>query len=206
MLARPLASSGRRLHSDRLQPGLKWAARVTLVMNGTGARAVTMNADMSTAELPIREFDAEATKVRLRVKFNADPAAISQIVEGVMKVVADQQCACGHELDIEIALRESLANAILHGAGSDASKKVECSVACDESRGMLVVVRDPGEGFDPAAVPSPLLAENLFANHGRGIYLINQLMDHVEFTRGGTEIRMRKFPKTDVDAKTCGLG
>ena len=179
-------------------------------MSATGALALTMTVDMSTAQLPIREFDAEATKVRLRVKFNADPSAISEIVEGVMKVVADLQCACGHELDIEIALRESLANAILHGAGSDASKKVECSVACDEGRGMLVVVRDPGQGFDPASVPSPLLGQNLYSNHGRGIYLINQLMDHVEFTRGGTEIRMRKFPKAEVDPavnpKTCGLG
>jgi len=178
-------------------------------MSATGARAFTISASMSAAELPIREFDAEATKVRLRVRFNADPGAISEIVEGVMKVVADLRCACGNELDVELALRESLANAILHGAGSDASKKGECSVACDERRGMLVVVRDPGQGFDPASVPSPLLAENLFAGHGRGIYLINQLMDQVEFTRGGTEIRMRKFPKTEVDSavnpKTCGL-
>jgi len=194
MLARPLASSG----GGFILAGsctARGSRPVTLVMNGIGARTVTISANMSTAELPIREFDAEATKVRLRVRFNADPGAISEIVEGVMKVVADLQCACGNEMDVELALRESLANAILHGAGSDASKKVECSVACDESRGMLVVVRDPGEGFDPQSVPSPLLAENLFASHGRGIYLINQLMDHVEFARGGTEIRMRKFSK-----------
>jgi anti-sigma regulatory factor (Ser/Thr protein kinase) len=34
--------------------------------------------------------------------------------------------------------------------------------------------------------------EQLFSNHGRGIFLISQLMDHVEFGHGGTEIRMRK--------------
>ncbi len=66
------------------------------------------------------------------------------------------------------------------------------SVACDQARGVLIVVRDPGLGFDPSQVPSPVEGECIFSSHGRGIYLINQLMDHVEFGRGGTEIRMIK--------------
>jgi anti-sigma regulatory factor (Ser/Thr protein kinase) len=41
-------------------------------------------------------------------------------------------------------------------------------------------------------VPNPLAKENLQATHGRGIYLINQLMDEVSFERNGAEIRMRK--------------
>jgi serine/threonine-protein kinase RsbW len=69
---------------------------------------------------------------------------------------------------------------------------VQCCIACDEEHGILIVVRDPGPGFDPHALPSPLMGENLFAAHGRGIYLINQLMDEVSFKRGGTEIHMRK--------------
>ena len=65
-------------------------------------------------------------------------------------------------------------------------------MACDESKGMLIVVRDPGPGFDPAAIPSPTLGHNIYRHHGRGIYLINQLMDEVSFEKGGTEIRMSK--------------
>ena len=52
--------------------------------------------------------------------------------------------------------------------------------------------RDPGPGFDPRLIPSPVRGQNLFRHHGRGIYLINQLMDEVSFERGGTEIRMLK--------------
>ena len=63
---------------------------------------------------------------------------------------------------------------------------------CDPESGMLIVVRDPGSGFDPAEVPSPVVGERLFADHGRGIYLINHLMDEVRYERGGTEIWMRK--------------
>ena len=54
------------------------------------------------------------------------------------------------------------------------------------------VIRDPGEGFDPASIPSPILGENIFESHGRGIFLINELMDEVRYERGGTEIHMIK--------------
>ncbi len=57
---------------------------------------------------------------------------------------------------------------------------------------MLIVLKDPGPGFDPEKVASPRKRENLFSHHGRGIYLINQLMDDVRFEKGGTEIHMRK--------------
>lgn len=54
------------------------------------------------------------------------------------------------------------------------------------------MVKDEGEGFDPAMVPSPLVGENIYSEHGRGIYLINLLMDQVEYKGGGTEIYMRR--------------
>jgi len=65
-------------------------------------------------------------------------------------------------------------------------------VACTESSDVVIVVRDPGSGFDPSEVRNPLASENLHSDHGRGIYLINQLMDEVSFDRNGAEIRMRK--------------
>lgn len=109
-----------------------------------------------------------------------------------MTEVRAMGCAAGKEFEIETALREALANAVRHGCGNDATKSVEVCAACDEARGMLVVVRDPGPGFDPAAIPSPTVGRNLYRHHGRGIYLINQLMDEVSFEKGGTEIRMLK--------------
>ena len=109
-----------------------------------------------------------------------------------MKVVRETNCAIGSEDDVELALSEALANAVVHGAGSDPSKIVECDVACDEEHGLLIVVRDPGRGFDPKKIADPCFGENIYASHGRGIYLINQLMDEVEFRKNGTEIHMIK--------------
>ena len=139
------------------------------------------------------EFERNKLMIRIEVTLNADPTAISPVVEGIMEMAQRMECASGKEFEIETALREALANAILHGCNNDATKKVQCCVSCDEERGLLIVVRDPGTGFNPVAVPDPLKGQNVYSNHGRGIFLINQLMDEVRFERNGTEIHMRKY-------------
>lgn len=137
-------------------------------------------------------FDAKKLILKLSVTLSADRNAVDPVVRSVMEVVRQMKCAAGQENDIELALGEALANAVVHGASSDPSKIVECDVACDEERGMLIVVRDPGSGFDPASIADPCIAENIYSSHGRGIYLINQLMDEVRFQKNGTEIHMIK--------------
>jgi len=140
------------------------------------------------------DFDTSDLLVKVDLKLPGDVNAISPVVENVMGIVKEMGCAAGKEFEIELSLREALANAIEHGSGHDPSKEVQCCVACDHARGMLIVVRDPGPGFDPSQIPSPIVGKNLFATGGRGIYLINQLMDEVRFERGGTEIHMRAKP------------
>jgi serine/threonine-protein kinase RsbW len=140
---------------------------------------------------PICNFDSEKLLLKLSVTLSAERSAIPPVVQGVMDIVRQMKCATGKEDDIELALTEALANAVVHGAKGDPSKTIECDVACDENR-MLIVVRDPGEGFDPKTIPSPMHGENLYSDHGRGIYLINQLMDQVRFLKNGTEIHMLK--------------
>lgn len=137
-------------------------------------------------------FDAEKLGLKLSVTLSADREAVEPVVRNVMNIVREMKCAEGREDDIELALTEALANAIVHGAKSDPSKVIECDVACDEQRGMLIVVRDPGPGFDPTQIANPCHGENIFSSHGRGIYLINQLMDEVQFHKNGTEIHMLK--------------
>ena len=138
------------------------------------------------------EFECARLAVRLDTELPGDAAAITPVVDRVLELVRETGCAQGKEFEIETALREALANAVRYGCEHNPEKTVQLSVACDPERGMLIVVRDPGLGFDPAQVPTPVVGEQLFSHHGRGIFLISQLMDHVEFGHGGTEIRMRK--------------
>ena len=137
-------------------------------------------------------FDPEKLVLKLKVTLAAERSAIDPVVQGIMDVVRNTQCATGKEDAIELALTEALANAVVHGAKGDPKKIVECDVACDETRGMLIVVRDPGPGFDPAHIPNPVVGENIYSNHGRGIFLINTLMDEVQFKNNGKEIHMIK--------------
>jgi serine/threonine-protein kinase RsbW len=138
------------------------------------------------------EFDTHHLALKLKVSLAADRGAVDAVVQRIMEVVRKMECASGKEDAIELALAEALANAVVHGAKCDPSKRVECDVACDEQHGMLIVVRDPGDGFDPATIPNPLQGENIYSSHGRGIFLINQLMDDVKFHKNGSEIHMLK--------------
>ena len=148
--------------------------------------------DTSGQQIPEYDFDPEKLNLRVRVTLAADRKAVDPVVEQVMDAVREMKCVNGKEDAIELALQEALANAVVHGAKEDPNKIVECLVACDEQRGVLIIVRDPGEGFDPKGIPSCTMGENLYSNHGRGIFLINQLMDEVKFRKNGTEIHMVK--------------
>jgi serine/threonine-protein kinase RsbW len=137
--------------------------------------------------------DGQPPSAHFEVSLPADITAISPVVGWVMRLVSELEYASGKEFEIEMALREALANAVLHGCKADPAKKIECSVSGDRKGGILIVVRDPGVGFDPASIPSPTDDSNLHADHGRGILLINKLMDEVHHESNGTVIRMRKF-------------
>jgi serine/threonine-protein kinase RsbW len=138
------------------------------------------------------EFECADLLVRFDFEMPGIASAISPVVERVLAIVAESGCAQGKEFEVETSLREALANAVRYGCEHSPGKTIQVSVACDQARGVLIVVRDPGPGFDPSQVPSPIEGECLFSSRGRGIYLINQLMDHVEYGKGGTEIRMVK--------------
>jgi len=147
---------------------------------------------MSANPVSTCNFEADKLSLKLRVTLVAEKTAVDPGVQGVMEIVKQMQCATGKEDAIELALAEALSNAVVHGAKADPSKIIECDVACDETRGMLIVVRDPGSGFDPATLPNPCCGEQIYSDHGRGIYLINQLMDEVKFMKNGAEIHMLK--------------
>jgi len=99
---------------------------------------------------------------------------------------------------VGVAIRESVINAIKHGNRNDATKRVFVefeTTTPPEPPGLLIRVRDQGEGFDPQSLANPLDPENLLKASGRGIFLIRNFMDDVQLQRapeGGMEIRMTK--------------
>ena len=148
---------------------------------------------MTTDVSPETSGNGHSAPVHFEVALSADVAAISPVVGWVMRLVGELEYSAGKEFEIEMALREALANAILHGCKADPAKKVECTITGDRDHGIMIVVQDPGSGFDPKSLPTATDDSNLQSDHGRGILLISTLMDEVKHEHNGTVIRMRKF-------------
>src|SRR6267378_3675350 len=117
---------------------------------------------------------------------------ISPLVDWLMSLIAASRCIFGEEQFVELALREALSNAIVHGNRLDARKLVHVRCCCQRGKGVFIVVRDQGQGFDLTKVPDPLALENLWSEHGRGIHLMKLAVDEISFERGGTEVHLRK--------------
>jgi len=145
---------------------------------------------MSAESTPRWRLEGKMPRLPLSVWLPGHQSSIAPVVQSLMDVVRDTHIAAGMEFEIEIVLREAIANAVVHGCGNDPSKVVECALTCSESGRVSIVVGDPGPGFDPESVPNPVTADNVYSTHGRGIYLIKQFVDDVWFERGGSEIHM----------------
>jgi anti-sigma regulatory factor (Ser/Thr protein kinase) len=122
----------------------------------------------------------------------AVPSSIQTVSDGVTQLLTSRGWKEPDIIKVDLALQEALANGIRHGAKNDPSKFIQCVVSTDPSGEIVVVVRDPGTGFDPAQVANPLEGDNILKSSGRGVFLINQLMDDVAFADGGREVQMRK--------------
>lgn len=90
---------------------------------------------------------------------------------------------------IMLTLSEAVTNAIVHGNKEDPQKKVFVSAEYD-ARMLKIEVEDEGEGFNPDKLPNPLKKENLLDQGGRGVYLIKQYSDKVEYSNGGRKVTM----------------
>jgi serine/threonine-protein kinase RsbW len=104
---------------------------------------------------------------------------------------------------IEMAVHESMINAIWHGNKNDSSKSVWLQFKIHPDR-LEIHIRDQGNGFDPNHIPNPLENENLLNVSGRGIFLIRTFMDEfrVEHVNGaGTEVTMVKRLSSGAETK-----
>jgi serine/threonine-protein kinase RsbW len=136
---------------------------------------------------------ASSDRQLLNVSIPASANAIADVSDKVAAILLGLGIPEEKQLEIGLALQEALANAVVHGCGNDPSKSVHCRRNCDPDGRISIIVSDPGPGLDLSRLPDPMLSSNLYEGHGRGIYLIRQLMDDVRFERGGSEIRMWKY-------------
>ena len=92
--------------------------------------------------------------------------------------------------NIMISVTESVINAIVHGNGNDKGKNVMLSLKVSP-KDLSFTVSDEGSGFDYDSLPDPTAPENLETVGGRGIFLIKNLADEVDFQDEGKTVSIK---------------
>lgn len=141
------------------------------------------------ARVPRAEARAAAPTLQpLEWRIASDVMAISRVIEGVVALCTSAGFSARHcRFNIPIALTEALSNAIMRGNGNDASRSVSVRSCVEQTRDgatLLVDVTDEGNGFDLATAGArPDSPDWLEREDGRGVFLMQSLMDRVECLR-----------------------
>jgi serine/threonine-protein kinase RsbW len=122
----------------------------------------------------------------------ADLAIIPECIDIALEQIKQLPLDASQVHDIRLSLQEALVNAVKHGSRSDRALPVRLDIETKENS-LVLTVSDRGEGFDFHNVLDPTEAKNLQKLSGRGIFLIRNLMNKVEFFDGGRKITMIKF-------------
>lgn len=152
-----------------------------------------------------RDGTSKTRGQRLELLLQSTLKSVSQAERVLRKFSKDAGCSLQQCDEIGLAVRESVANAVLHGNCGDASKKVVVKAQLRDF-GVIISVRDQGEGFELQELPDPRDPRNLLRESGRGVFLINSCMDKVTLRRPascGMEVTMVKyFSKTALRRAT----
>jgi serine/threonine-protein kinase RsbW len=132
----------------------------------------------------------ETTELRLPSRFEA----INDAALAVGRVVSRSGISEEAGFGLDMAVREAITNAVLHGNKLDETKFVDIRVK-SSPESFEISVHDQGSGFNPQDVPDPTTEENLYKPSGRGIFFMRNFMDEVDWStppEGGTTVRMIK--------------
>ena len=130
----------------------------------------------------------------LQINLPSRVEAVAEAAEKAAQMVTQAGLGDDAAFGIDMAVREAVTNAVLHGNREDTTKQVEVKFYYSPAV-FEITVRDQGAGFDLLDVPDPTEAENLLKTSGRGILFMRTFMDEVEWARhpaGGTVVRLVK--------------
>ena len=136
------------------------------------------------------DVTSETTELTFPSRIEAVGEAAAAISEFMTRNGIAEEVAFG----VDMAVREAVTNAVLHGNKLDSAKLVEIKLR-NTPELFEIIVHDEGSGFNPNDVPDPTKEENLLKTSGRGIFFMRNFMDEVDWSinpNGGTRVRMIK--------------
>lgn len=130
------------------------------------------------------------SKLEHTIILSSSPDSIAEVEALVNKLINKFHLCPDKSCHILISLTEAVNNAILHGNKADKAKQV--TIRYKHLNGTLeICVKDEGPGFDPNSIPDPTTPENVLKLGGRGVFLIKQLADEVQFVDNGSAVAMK---------------
>ncbi|HET6669624.1 MAG TPA: ATP-binding protein [Pyrinomonadaceae bacterium] len=132
----------------------------------------------------------EQTELKLPSRLEAVAEGATAVADLLNRAGVSEEAAFG----IDMAVREGIANAVIHGNKLDEEKLITIVVTRSVDS-LEIIVRDQGSGFDAGAISDPTAAENILKTSGRGIFFMRNFMDEVSWSvlpEGGTSLRMIK--------------
>ena len=151
-----------------------------------------------TLSFKLRRIDAAQPTDQIREKIELELPSNLTLMNGVLEYLVDRVARLGlikvEQSNLFVALDEAFVNAVKHGNRNDTTKllRITAELSAHEA---IFTVEDEGEGFDVCEIPDPRDSANLFKSSGRGVLLIYNIMDEVEYSERGTRLRMVKRPE-----------
>jgi len=151
-----------------------------------------------TFSFKLRRIDAAQPTDQIREKIELELPSNLTLMNGVLEYLVDRVARLGlikvEQSNLFVALDEAFVNAVKHGNRNDTTKLLRITAELS-AREAIFTVEDEGEGFDVCEIPDPRDSANLFKSSGRGVLLIYNIMDEVEYSERGTRLRMVKRPE-----------
>jgi serine/threonine-protein kinase RsbW len=137
---------------------------------------------------------------KIEFELPSDLALMNGVLEYLQERVAKLGLIRPERSNLFVALDEAFVNAVKHGNKNDLTKLVKITAELSPKEASFTV-EDEGQGFDIREIPNPCDPENLFRTSGRGVLLIYNIMDEVEYNAQGNRVKMIKRPETPVEAQ-----
>jgi serine/threonine-protein kinase RsbW len=145
------------------------------------------------------------THEKIEFELPSDLALMNGVLQYLLERVAKLGVIAPEKSNLFIALDEAFVNAVKHGNKNDPTKLVRVGAELSPKEASFTI-EDEGEGFDMQTIPDPCDPTNLFKSSGRGVLLIYNIMDEVEYNAQGNRVKMVKRPEPAVETQLVEPG
>ena len=157
-----------------------------------------------TLSYKLRYVDDPSLLAHTHEKIEFEIPSDLTLMNGVLQYLLDRVSKLGlispEGSNLFVALDEAFVNAVKHGNKNDPTKLVKVGAELSPNEACFTI-EDEGEGFDVQTIPDPCDPANLFKSSGRGVLLIYNIMDEVEYNAQGNRVKMVKRPQRSVESQ-----